>query len=144
MPGFMSALINARDATAFAARSAPPPCLRGVGFLLESIPASLPHVDSRVPAALWCSSPASLMEMKLIIKKGPKSGSMLLILALLLLCERWVPRCFGSSKEPLMSADKSLRDVSHCQGCLSSPRAGQMIYATLPKSKQYFGFGSSS
>lgn len=41
-------------------------------------------------------------------------------------------------------ADKILRDISHCQGCLSGPHVGHMICATLPKSKQYFGFGSIS
>lgn len=55
--------INDRDASvcasAFAARSAPPPHPRDAGFLLEPIPASSSPADSRAPAAPWCSSPAA-------------------------------------------------------------------------------------
>lgn len=53
-------------------------------------------------------------------------------------------RVVSEALKSFMSADKSLRDVSHCQGCLSGPHVGHMIYATLPKSKHYFSFRSSS
>lgn len=55
--------INARDvsvcASAFAARSAPPPLLYGVGFLRELIPASSSLAVLRAPVEPWCSSPAA-------------------------------------------------------------------------------------
>ena len=55
--------INARDASACAsasaARSAPPPRPRDVGFLREATPVSLSPADSRAPAAPWFPSPAA-------------------------------------------------------------------------------------
>lgn|GEM_PF-172722 len=55
--------INARDASAcasaFAARSAPPPHPRDAGFLLEPTPASSLPAVPREPAAPWCSSLAA-------------------------------------------------------------------------------------
>ena len=48
----MSALINAHDTSASAARSAPLPRLRAVCFLREPIPASLSRADSQ---ALGCA-----------------------------------------------------------------------------------------
>lgn len=84
--------ISVRDAST--ARSAPAPRLRAICFLLEPIPASLPHADSRVLAAPRRSSPASLMEMKPTIKKGSKSGLLLPILTLSLLFEMMGPTLF--------------------------------------------------